>query len=197
MNNFDEENDALDIYCKLYNLKKDFFNDILKTESPDIQTKNNDIGIEVTRVLKTKHGELEFFSRLIQGKTREQITLLANENKQLQKFIRNKNILFHGKSSGIFYGIGDNIKPILDSIEDKLNKLQEYKKFDKNVLFLIIKFQILDKTTIERFIIQEIIKLEKNFECKYDEYIIFDYLKNILFIIDSNKQVKEVYINLN
>ena len=91
MNNFDEENDALDIYCKLYNLKKDFFNDILKTESPDIQTKNNDIGIEVTRVLKTKHGELEFFSRLIQGKTREQITLLANENKQLQKFIRNKN----------------------------------------------------------------------------------------------------------
>ena len=183
---------ALNTYCKLFNKAIDDFNNISKTERPDIQTKNNDIGIEVTRVFETKYGELEFFSKLIQGKTKEQIISLANENKQLQKFIRNKHILFHGNSNGIFYGIGDNIEPILDSIEDKLNKLQVYKKFDKNVLFLIIKFQILDKITIERFIIKEISELEKFFEYKYDEYIIFDYLKNVIFVINGKKQVTEI-----
>ena len=190
MGNKPEEKLAFKICCKYLNLNKTNFLDIELTEKPDIQTINNELGIEVTQVIQPEEGELEKFFNQIRGLSKQEILFQANKNKKLKKYIESEYIIPSDITNGVIFPVNDNLYTIINSIHNKLDKKKFYRKLNKNILFLIIEFQFIDKNYIEEFIISEIKKEENNLSSKFDNYILYDKWKNILYIIDENYSVR-------
>lgn len=192
MGNKIEEKLAFEICCKYLNLKKaDFFN-IETTEEPDIQTIDDSIGIEVTQVIQPEEGELKSFFNKIRGLSEKEIVFKASKNKKLKKYIESEHIIPSDITNGVIFPVNDNLDTIINSIHKKLEKKKNYRKLDKNILFLIIEFQFIDKNYIEKFIISEIKKEESNISSKFDNYILYDKWNKIMYIIDENDNIREI-----
>ncbi len=197
MGNKPEEKLAFEICCKYLNLNKaDFFN-IETTEEPDIQTIDDSIGIEVTQVIQPVEGELKSFFNKIRGLSEKEVILKAQKNKKLKKYIESKHVIPNDIANGVIYPIGDNLNTITSAICKKLKKILIYRKFIKNILFLIIEFQFIDKNFIENSIIDEIRKEENNIVSKFDNYILYDKWNKMLYIIDENNDVREIKVDLS
>ena len=189
-----EEKLAFDICCKYLNLNKTNFLDIKLTEEPDIQTIDNSIGIEVTQVIQPVEGELKSFFSKIRGLSEKEVISKASKNKKLKKYIESEHIIPSNIANGVIYPVGDNLSTITGAICKKLKKKLTYRKFIKNILFLIIEFQFIDKIFIEKFIISEIKKEESNTSSKFENYILYDKWNKILYIIDENDNVREIKV---
>lgn len=194
MGNKPEEKLAFEICRKYLNLNKaDFFN-IETTEEPDIQTIDNSIGIEVTQVIQPEEGELKHYFKEINGLAEKEVILKARKNKKLKKYIDSKNVIPSDIANGVIFPVGDNLSTITSAIGKKLKKKLTYRKFIKNILFLIIEFQFIDKNFIEKFLINEIKKEENNIASKFENYILYDKWNKILYIIDENDNVREIKV---
>ena len=189
-----EEKLAFDICCKYLNLNKTNFLDIKLTEEPDIQTIDNSIGIEVTQVIQPVEGELKSFFSKIRGLSEKEVISKASKNKKLKKYIESEHIIPSNIANGVIYPVGDNLSTITGAICKKLKKKLTYRKFIKNILFLIIEFQFIDKIFIEKFIISEIKKEESNTSSKFENYILYDKWNKILYTIDENDNVREIKV---
>ena len=190
-----EEKLAFDICCKYVNLNKTNFLDIELTEEPDIQTIDDSIGIEVTQVIQPVEGELKSFFSKIRGLSEKEIISKASKNKKLKNYIESEHIIPSNVANGIIFPVNDNITTITSAIHKKLEKKKNYRKLDKNILFLIIEFQFIDKNYIENFIINEIKKEESNTSSKFENYILYDKWNKILYIIDENDNVREINVD--
>ncbi len=188
---------AFEICCKYLNLNRADFLDIKISEEPDIQTIDASIGIEVTQVIQPKEGELKHYFQEINGLSKKEVILKARKNKKLKKYIDSKNVILSDISNGVIFPIGDNLNTITSAICKKLKKKLAYRKFIKNILFLIIEFQVIDKNFIEKFLINEIKKEENNIVSKFDNYILYDKWDKILYIIDENSNVREIKVDLS
>ena len=189
-----EEKLAFDICCKYLNLNKTNFLDIELTEEPDIQTIDNSIGIEVTQVIQPVEGELKSFFSKIRGLSEKEVISKASKNKKLKKYIESEHIIPSNITNGVIFPVGDNLSTITGAICKKLKKKKNYRKLDKNILFLIIEFQFIDKNYIEKFIISEIKKEESDISSKFENYILYDKWNKILYIIDENDNVSEIKV---
>lgn len=189
-----EEKLAFEICCKYLNLNKTNFLDIDSTEEPDIQTIDNSIGIEVTQVIQPVEGELKSFFNKIRGLSEKEVISKASKNKKLKKYIESKNVIPSDISNGVIFPVGDNLSTITGTICKKLKKKLTYRKFIKNILFLIIEFQFIDKNYIEKFIISEIKKEESKTSSKFENYILYDKWNKILYTIDENDNVREIKV---
>ena len=190
-----EEKLAFEICCKILNLKATDFLNIEKTEEPDIQTISNELGIEVTQVIQPEDGELEYFFTHIKNLSEKEVFIKASKNKRLRKCIEDGHVIPCDAANGVIFHVNDNETPIIEAISKKLKNKKKYRKLNKNILFLIIKFQIIDKLFIERFIIDKIKKEELQITAKYDNYILYDKWNEILFIIDENYNIEEIKVN--
>lgn len=187
-----EEKLAFDICCKYLNLNKTNFLDIKLTEEPDIQTIDNSIGIEVTQVIQPIEGELKSFYNEIRGLSEKEVISKASKNKKLKKYIESEYIIPSNIANGVIFPVNDNKTTITIAIHKKLEKKKNYRKLDKNILFLIIEFQFIDKNYIEKCIISEIKKEENNVSSKFENYILYDKWNKILYIIDEKDNVREI-----
>ena len=183
----EEEKLALKIYCSHFSISADKFLNIEKTESPDIQTKDNQIGIEVTQVLSSEEGKIDSLYEQAQQCLKDNKTI--HNIKGINKYIVNKSIIIDKANNVAFFPIGDNIEPICSAIKNKLNKLQSYKIFKTNILFLFLKYQIHDKDSIEKTIVPIIKKLHFEYKLHFNQYILYDILSSNLFLIDENYNV--------
>lgn len=192
-----EEKLAFEICCKYLNLNKaDFFN-IETTEEPDIQTIDDSFGIEVTQVIQPVEGELKSFFNKIRGLSEKEVISKAQKNKKLKKYIESRHVIPSDIANGVIFPVGDNLSTITSAIRKKLKKKLTYRKFIKNILFLIIEFQFIDKNFIEKFIIDEIRKEENDISSKFNNYILYDKWNKILYIIDENSDVREIKVDLS
>lgn len=189
-----EEKLAFEICCKYLNLNKTNFLDIDLTEEPDIQTIDNSIGIEVTQVIQPVEGELKSFFNKIRGLSEKEVISKASKNKKLKKYIESEYIIPSNIANGVIFPVNDNKTTVTSAIHKKLEKKKNYRKLDKNILFLIIEFQFIDKNYIEKFIISEIKKEESNASSKFENYILYDKWNKILYIIDENDNVREIKV---
>ena len=189
-----EEKLAFDICCKYLNLNKTNFLDIELTEEPDIQTIDDSIGIEVTQVIQPVEGELDSFLNKIRGLSEKEIIFKASKNKKLKKYIESEHIIPSDIANSVIFPVGDNLSTITSAIHKKLEKKKNYRKLDKNILFLIIEFQVINKNYIEKFIISEIKKEESNTSSKFENYILYDKWNKILYTIDENDNVREIKV---
>ena len=192
-----EEKLAFEICSKYLNLNKAVFFNIETTEEPDIQTIDDSFGIEVTQVIQPVEGELKSFFNKIRGLSEKEVILKARKNKKLKKYIDSKNVILSDISNGVIFPVGDNLSTITGAICKKLKKKLTYRKFIKNILFLIIEFQFIDKNFIEKFLINEIKKEENNVASKFDNYILYDKWNKILYVIDENSNVREIKVDLS
>ena len=95
----------------------------------------------------------------------------------------------------MIFPVNDNLTTIINAIHKKLEKKKNYRKLDKNILFLIIEFQFINKNSIEKFIISEIEKEESNTSSKFENYILYDKWNKILYIIDKNDNVRKINVD--
>ena len=189
-----EEKLAFEICCKYLNLNKTNFLDIDSTEEPDIQTIDNSIGIEVTQVIQPVEGELKSFFNKIRGLSEKEVISKASKNKKLKKYIESEHIIPSNIANGVIFPVNDNKTTVISAIRKKLEKKKNYRKLDKNILFLIIEFQFIDKNYIEKFIISEIKKEESSTSSKFENYILYDKWNKILYTIDENDNVREIKV---
>ena len=185
---------AFEICCKYLNLNKADFLDIKISEEPDIQTIDASIGIEVTQVIQPKEGELKHYFQEINGLSKKEVILKARKNKKLKKYIESEHIIPSDIANSVIFPVGDNLSTITSAIHKKLEKKKNYRKLDKNILFLIIEFQVINKNYIEKFIISEIKKEESNTSSKFENYILYDKWNKILYTIDENDNVREIKV---
>ena len=196
MDKYKNEQKALDVFCSAFEYDKAKFQNIKETERPDIQTINNDIGIEVTKVIAQTDAELEFLFNKTRKFDKQGLEQYVQENTEVADHIKAQDIIVqNGIVNAMFYSVNDNSTPITDAIDKKLQKLQEYKLFKTNILFLIIQNQVLDTNFIKNTIIDKIISIEKNYDITYDIYLLFDRLKNELFVINNDYDVKSLSLS--
>ena len=190
-----EEILAFEICCKYLNLNRTDFLDIERTEEPDIQTINDDIGIEVTQVIQPEDGELEYFFDQIRGLSEKEVFIKASKNKRLRKCIDEGYVIPNDIANGVVFHTNDNETPIIEAISKKLKKKkQSYRVFKKNILFLIITFQFIDEISIERFLIDKIKNEELNILTKFENYILFDKWNKELYIINEEYSIEHIKI---
>ena len=153
MDKYKNEQKALDVFCSAFEYDKAKFQNIKETERPDIQTINNDIGIEVTKVIAQTDAELEFLFNKTRKFDKQGLEQYVQENTEVADHIKAQDIIVqNGIVNAMFYSVNDNSTPITDAIDKKLQKLQEYKLFKTNILFLIIQNQVLDTNFIKNTI---------------------------------------------
>lgn len=196
MNKFENEQKALEVFCSAFEYDKTTFQDIKETECPDIQTINDDIGIEVTKVIAQTDAELEFLFNKTRKFDKQCLEQYVQKNTEMADHIKAQDIIVrNGIVNAMFYSVNDNKTPITDAIDKKLQKLQEYKLFKTNILFLIIQNQVLDTNFIKNTIVEEIKSIERNYSTVYDLYLLFDRLREELFVIDSDYNVKSLLLS--
>jgi len=117
----------------------DAFKNAKIADRPDIwvESENGGIGVEVTTLLDTYYNTLKQYKKAWanQGLTFEQIA------KVIPTILKNKiGINHHGNlillGNGNRHSLSKSLKGLETAIKIKLNKLQDYKKFESNNLFI-------------------------------------------------------------
>ena len=131
-------------------------------ESPDLQNEISNIGVEVTLVCDQNYTE------------------------------KSKHYLKHGGDAPFgVYGDKDIIEAMIKSYDDKILKLNtNYRIFNRNELFLIVKIAGIYQEDITKFL--TIIKGKKYATYKYcfDKIYILNCFNRELFICDCKKEAK-------
>lgn len=158
-----------------------------KREKPDLQSEELDIGIEVTRTLQTREGKMNhIFNEFINK--RKEYNIMKYEIESLGgeiSKIGNSTVMSPTKGLCDFK---NNIDDLVDSIKVKtIEKLPNYKKFSKNMLYIFTHTAPFTKSDIvETFNIlnQELPKDNPKFDLYFinciDEMFVVDVNGNIL-----------------
>lgn len=165
----------------------------IKKESPDFQiqdeSKNLSIGIEITEALNNLQGEERFVKNRYFGKNIPADKIIADITKRFGKKIGKK---FRNIDNTAVYSYNDKlfdidifIEELKNSIIEKTGKLDNYKIFNNNWLYVFSRTSLLN--------IDDIKKLISAVEIKFDK--IFINCIDKIFIIDTSKNVS--YVNLN
>lgn len=138
------------VYCyddKLHSMKKH--------ERPDWIDENRSIGLEVTRALSPKDGEINSIINRYFGKGYSPEEIINKANRELKC---NKDMF---KSADGFSYVEKNVnysdvkQLIIDTINTKISKLNShYDKFNKNWLYVFADNSLLDDGNIEEIILK-------------------------------------------
>lgn len=168
------------------------FEDILEEnfESPDWQSETLDIGIEVTRALDEKDGELEhiidkLFNKGFSGKEVKKI--VKEKHTKYSRFFRSKHNIAY---CSVPYLYRTEIKKIAKAITIKTKKLNKhFKAFKENWLY------IFSDTSLCCEDIPEILSLIKNDkkDKQYDK--IFINITDKILVVNRNGIIEEVEVD--
>ena len=93
MDKYENEQKALDVFCSAFEYDKAKFQNIKETERPDIQTINNDIGIEVTKVIAQTDAELEFLFNKTSKFDKQGLEQYVQKNTEMANHIKAQDII--------------------------------------------------------------------------------------------------------
>lgn len=156
----------------------DKLKNFVKNEKPDFWNLKDDIGLEITQT--NYDGEQIKILQQIHGKNytfEEAFCILKHYDKHnkfkgvLKKITSDSKSFYTSPTKGmvdtcIYF---DNI---LMQICKKTNKLQEYKHFNNNFLFIIDCGFTIEDYDIKDYMLPKIIEIEKNYTIAFDGYFI-------------------------
>ena len=163
-----------------------------KAESPDWQSEEYNIGIEVVNSMSSQKGELNFFisKHFNQHKSGEFIKkCIKKENPKLEKFFHTVENVSYVETDFSGKTIRNNI---CSTIKKKVKLLNSnYKKFKNNWLFVFAHY------SLEKEEILDIISTMQNYISDYDIFFdrIFVNCIDTLYVIDKNGILDIIYIS--
>lgn len=189
-----------------FNLLKEYykekFNNFVKGESPDFQNTKDDIGVEIVEAIEEENAKRHsFYEKAFKCKNQ---TDVAEQSDKVYNGKYKEDIVYNGSTTPIgccHVEAGDvsscyGEKSLYSAIEKKLKKFNKYRKFKTNTLFVIsnhVFWKDILKVNYQQNIIAEIKKLEKEYSCKFDEYIFVKESTPIqLYIITANYEWKQL-----
>lgn len=190
--NFSEEHAALQ---KLEFYFENKLNNFEKHEEPDFWNEKDDIGLEITQ--SNFDGEQTKILQQIHGKnyTYEEALEVLNKYDKKGKFkgqigrIAPTSDLFYSSPTKEMVNTSIYFDEIIRCIDVKLDKLQHFKKFQKNLLYIIDYGHKTEDYDIREYILPKIIEIENDYSIIYDGYFLEQY-NRIIYIINHEINYK-------